>query len=258
MPEARTSIALLGILFVLGGCPGGDDDDVTGDDDSAGDDDTAADDDTAPLDSDGDGLTDDEEAALGTDPDVADTDGDGYGDGDEVDAGSDPLNEYSHEWLCGYPPGPGPAWQGTGWEVGEVPTNVTLMDQCGEMIDLHGFSGWGLFVVACDLDTLCPSANQMESFHQQYMPSGVMVIEVFFAANGPPPTLEQLEERAAEFGVTHPMLIDEDGMMETYLVGNTYPAYAVVKWDGTILGKHMEGADAADLVEDAQPPTGGP
>jgi len=122
------------------------DDDTWGDDDT-GDDDSHGDDDTdGGADPDGDGLTNDQEDHHGTNPHDADTDGDGYDDGDEVHGASDPLEPLLHPFACGYPPAPGPVWQGQGWNVGQVVPNVTLMDQCGELIDLHSLSGWGVLL----------------------------------------------------------------------------------------------------------------
>ena len=141
------------------------DDDTQADDDDAGDDDTGADDDTAGdddtgdddtadddtgddddggADPDGDGLTNDQEGQYGTDPYDADTDGDGYDDGEEVHGASDPLEEMLHPFACGYPPAPGPVWQGQGWNIGQVVPNLTFLDRCGEQVDLHSFSGWGI------------------------------------------------------------------------------------------------------------------
>ena len=120
------------------------------DDTAPGDDDTIpTDDDSAwpPLDADGDGLTDAEEGALGTDPESADTDADRYDDGVEVAAETDPLEYYQHPFIGGYPPGPGPTWHGTGWTVGDVLDNQSLLDQHGEAVDLWAFSGWGQLLI---------------------------------------------------------------------------------------------------------------
>ena len=170
------TLALMGLLaFGMAGCapeeddrnpPGpqgdddvhGDDDDIMGDDDDAvgddddamGDDDDAVGDDddaTGNQDSDGDGLTNDQEAAEGTDPNNPDTDGDGWTDGEEVHSyASDPLNEWSYPFDCHYPPGPGPQWQGQGWNTGQIMQDAVLTDRCGEQIHTHGFSGWGMAI----------------------------------------------------------------------------------------------------------------
>jgi hypothetical protein len=124
----------------------GDDDDAVGDDD---DDDAVGDDDDngGDHDTDGDGLTNEEEADHGTDPNDPDTDGDGWNDGDEVhNYASDPNNEWSYPFSCHYPPGPGPQWQGQGWNTGQVMQDATLLDKCGEQIHMHGFSGWGMAI----------------------------------------------------------------------------------------------------------------
>ncbi len=120
-------------------------DDDTGDDDT-GDDDTGDDDTDGGADPDGDGLTNDQESQHGTDPHDPDTDGDGWDDGEEVHGASDPLEALLHPFTCNYPPAPGPVWQGQGWNVGQVVPNLTFMDQCGEILDLHSFSGWGILV----------------------------------------------------------------------------------------------------------------
>jgi hypothetical protein len=128
-------VVVLGVGLLQPSCHGGGAD---------GDDDELAEPD---VDDDGDGLTNAEEEALGTDPDVSDTDADRYDDGVEVQAGTDPLEYYQHPFVGGYPPGPGPVWQGTGFDVGDVLDNVTLLDQHAEPIDLWAFSGWALILV---------------------------------------------------------------------------------------------------------------
>ncbi len=64
-----------------------------------------------------------------------------------MQAGTDPLEYYQHPFAGGYPPGPGPVWQGTGLDVGDVLDNVTLLDQHAEPIDLWAFSGWAMTIV---------------------------------------------------------------------------------------------------------------
>ncbi len=164
----RSWWALLALGLLLWGCPTEegnnppgprpplDDDDATGDDDDdshVGDDDVAGDDDVqgdddddtaGNHDPDGDGLTNDEESQFGTDPNDPDTDGDGWDDGEEADHGSDPLNEWSYPFACHWAPGPGPQWQGQGWNTGQIMADATLMDRCGEQIHMHGLSGWAI------------------------------------------------------------------------------------------------------------------
>jgi hypothetical protein len=140
MPSRPTIPLLLGLALGLWGCAT---------DDGFNDDDDAADDDSVLCvegDRDCDGLSDTDENELGTDPDVPDSDGDGWFDGEEVAESTDPLEYYQHPFECGYPPGPGPVWQGDGWASGATINNVDLLDQCGERIDLHALSGWGLLI----------------------------------------------------------------------------------------------------------------
>ncbi len=112
------------------------------------------------ADSDEDGLEDGAELDEGTDPLVADSDGDGYLDGTEVEEGTNPLYEYSHVYTGGYnvgycdtpptPTGPtgscsfthgGTTYNWTCYQVGDVPENITLVDQHGEMVSLYSFCG---------------------------------------------------------------------------------------------------------------------
>jgi len=128
------------LAAILVGCSGPGSEDphgVPADDDDAG----------TVLDLDGDGLTGAEEADLGTDPLAPDTDSDLYDDGVEVASGTDPTEFFQHPFVGGYPPGPGPVWQGSGWDVGDVLDNMALFDQHAQRVDLWALSGWGLVIV---------------------------------------------------------------------------------------------------------------
>jgi len=93
------------------------------------------------ADSDGDGVDDCTEDELGTDPDLADTDGDGYSDGEEVDCVSDPLDAAEVCYACGWAHNDPGDLQATGSSEGDIVTNIALIDQCMEDVDLWDFAG---------------------------------------------------------------------------------------------------------------------
>lgn len=96
---------------------------------------------SAASDLDGDGLDDCAEEELGTNAELADSDGDGFTDAEEVDCISDPLNVDEACYACGWGHNdPGDlASEGAG--IGDVIANLTMVDQCGEDVELWDFYG---------------------------------------------------------------------------------------------------------------------
>ena len=103
--------------------------------------DTVADGCDATADTDGDGVDDCTEEALGTDPAAQDSDGDGHTDGDELDCLSDPLDTDEGCYACGWTRNDPGTLETTGKDYGDVVENVSLIDQCGEAVDLWDFHG---------------------------------------------------------------------------------------------------------------------
>ena len=96
---------------------------------------------SADLDSDNDGLDDCAEADLGTDPLAEDSDGDGFSDQAEVDCVSDPMNGDEACYACGWEHNDPGNIVSTGSAEGDVMGNASLVDQCGELVDLWDFYG---------------------------------------------------------------------------------------------------------------------
>lgn len=106
--------------------------------DKGGDGDAACD---PAADADADGLDDCTEQDLGTDAATADSDGDGISDGDEVDCVSDPLDADEQCYACGWQHNDPGDIASTGAALGDTISNLSLVDQCGDMVDLHDFAG---------------------------------------------------------------------------------------------------------------------
>jgi len=110
------------------------------DDTDLGSEDDSECDDTA--DTDGDGIDDCTEAELGFDPTSDDSDGDGYLDGEELDCGSDPTDaSVVCYYACGWSQNNPGTLEPTGSGLGDVMENITLVDQCGDLVEFHDFAG---------------------------------------------------------------------------------------------------------------------
>ena len=125
---------------------------------------------TDPLsaDSDGDGLSDgDEVNDHGSDPNLVDSDEDGYEDSWEVAEGSDPTDADSWIYTGGWPYNPdkeGPDIDDADVDMDELFAQVSLMDQFGDMVDLHDFTGQGKYI-AIDLSAVwCGPCNGLASW----------------------------------------------------------------------------------------------
>ena len=90
---------------------------------------------------DGDGLDDCTEAELGTDRSDPDSDGDGMSDGEELECVSDPLDPDEQCYACGWPHNDPGDLSSSGAGIGDTVANLSLVDQCGEAVDLHDFAG---------------------------------------------------------------------------------------------------------------------
>ena len=115
------------------------------------------------ADSDGDGLSDGEEVNdHDSDPTEADTDGDGYLDGWEVAEGSDPNDDDSVIYEGGWPYNPdksGPDIDDADNGMDDVFAQIKLLDQFGDEVDIHDFTGQGKYI-AVDLSAVwCGPCN---------------------------------------------------------------------------------------------------
>ena len=93
------------------------------------------------ADADSDGLNDCEEEALGSDPAKDDTDGDGLTDLEEVDCGTSALDADDTCYACGWGKNDPGNIQATGAGVDDIMENVTLVDQCGDRVNMYDFAG---------------------------------------------------------------------------------------------------------------------
>lgn len=117
-------------------------------------------------DNDGDGITNEDEVALGTNPASADSDGDGYSDKDEVDAGSDPTDEDDAIYQGGWPYNPNKGdledpGMGGSPQVGQPMSNVVLLDQFGDEVELFDFAHLGKPAILDLSAEWCPPCNDM-------------------------------------------------------------------------------------------------
>ena len=90
---------------------------------------------------DNDGLVECEEISLGLDVENADSDGDGHTDGDEMACKSDPTDAADVCYACGWIKNDPGTLVETGSEIGDTIANISLIDQCGDNVDIWDFYG---------------------------------------------------------------------------------------------------------------------
>ncbi len=88
-----------------------------------------------------DRVNDCEEEANGTDPMLADSDGDGMSDREEIDCVSNPNDANEQCYACGWEHNDPGTLTSTGAELGDTMANLSLVDQCGEVVDTWDFHG---------------------------------------------------------------------------------------------------------------------
>ncbi|HMV69378.1 MAG TPA: hypothetical protein PKA64_21225 [Myxococcota bacterium] len=97
-------------------------------------------------DTDSDGLRDGDERNLGTDPLKPDSDTDGFNDGDEDASGSDPNDRFSWDYDGGVWPDrselAAQRLNPTGYAIGDVIPDLTMIDQNSRYFTLHQFFGY--------------------------------------------------------------------------------------------------------------------
>jgi thiol-disulfide isomerase/thioredoxin len=272
----RTLMITLPLILVVG-CFDADDDGLT----NAEEEELGTD--PEKSDSDGDGLDDPDEIDAGTDPLVADSDGDGLSDGEEVnDHGSDPLevdsdgDGYEDSWEVTEGSDPADAdsviYAG-GWpynpdkdgpDIGSVDTSVddtfaqiSLLDQFGDEVDLHDFTGQGKYI-AIDISAVwCGPCNGLAEWISgesdsygfgSYWPSvedkvhegEVYWITILGQDNyGSIPSVEVLEAWYEDYPDDKvPVLADTEGadMANTYLEGG-WPTVYLLDENGVIMAK---------------------
>ena len=135
---------------------------------------------------------------------TADDDGDGFTNLEEEAAGTNPNYEYSRPYEGGYnvgfcdtPPeatGPsgmasitsnGETYEWPSLAMGDVPENMTFMDQYGEMVDLYSFCGKHVMVlVSAGWCGPCRSlATEVQNIQDQWRDEGLQIIELITSDN---------------------------------------------------------------------------
>ncbi len=199
------------------------------------------------FDTDGDGRTDGDEVADGSDPNVpnpGDTDGDGWLDEDEELAGSDPENPFSWPFGTGQWPdfsdtAAADGVVGSGYGIGDIMPDSTLMDQFGNDVSLYQFYGYMIILeFGAGWCGPCQSAApESQIMWEEYREQGVVVIHVMTGDwYDDPPDQAFLMEWATDFGLDLPVLggdenvgddmywsFEDAGTIEAYI-----PAFVII------------------------------
>jgi len=98
-----------------------------------------------------------------------------------------------------------------GTHVGQTALNFTLLDQDGRPVSLYDYEGLVILMDFSYLDcTGCvDQAMHGEQLYQTYRSRGFVILTLLIYGNeGGPATVEDCEEWADMFGLTHPILAD--------------------------------------------------
>ena len=166
-------------------------------------------------------MTPNDTDGTGSDP-AADDDGDGFTNAEEEEAGTNPDYAYSRPYEGGYNVGfcdtPPEATGATGttsitqsgetytWpslQMGDVPNNMTFMDQYGEMVDLYSFCGKHVMVlVSAGWCGPCRSlATEVQNIQDQWRDEGLQIIELITSDDsGNAPDLTFVQTWADDYG----------------------------------------------------------
>lgn len=150
-----------------------------------------------------------------------------------------------NRWPLGEPPA---ALASEGWEPGQVVPDIRVVDQFGEEVSLWQFHD---HVILLDISTMwCAPCRELaadtEHTAESYEDQGFVYLTVLQeSVEGGPPTLEDLNLWADNFGITGPVV--EDGSKATALAvqQNQFPAVLVIGRDLKVQQRVNPPTDAA-------------
>lgn len=133
-----------------------------------------------------------------------------------------------------------------GFGEGEVPPDMRLMDQHGQEVSLWQFYG---SVVVVDVSTMwcgpCKEiAGHVDETWKDYEQQGFMYLTVLPEDNvGEVPDQDDLNEWATTFGITAPVLSDDQGYSYIIEPNGSYPTLLVIDRDMRVAEDRVEPAE---------------
>lgn len=157
----------------------------------------------------------------------------------------DPVNS----WVVNEPPD---ALTAQGWQEGQVPPDACLVDQSGDTVSLWQFYGE---VVLFDVSTMWCAPCQELALHTEetwldHRDDGFVYITVLAQdVEGASVEVDELQEWADIFGITAPVLADNEDITAGAISNGQYPAVMVMDRNMTISHIVRTVADEEEINE---------
>ncbi|MFT5679787.1 MAG: peroxiredoxin [Myxococcota bacterium] len=144
-----------------------------------------------------------------------------------------PDNRWWHTDAAEIPP----ALAGTGYDIGDIAHDFTILDQHGDPVQLYQFYGQVIVLnVFVEWSYSCQDLTQLaQEMWEDLEDDGFVYLSVMVEnTDATPPQVSDAAAWASTFGLTHPVLADTEASQDIY-AQVAYPTLVIIDRDMTIV-----------------------